>query len=317
LNSLVSICLATYNGERYLKEQLDSIVKQSYKNIEVIAQDDCSSDKTLEILKSYEDKLKITIYQNEQNLGYIKNFESVLKKANGEFISICDQDDIWQENKIELLMSNIKDNTLIYSDSLLVDENANSLGKKFSQSLKNNFISTKNPLAFLNDNCVSAHAMLFKKELLEYIFPFPANIFFDAWIAANAASLDGIKFYDECLVYYRQHSTNTLSKHNKDSKDKPKAKLSKADKKLQKVQAKIGAIKSMLKLPLLKEDDKTTLQALKNEYLKFQDSYINFTIFNILYTNKEKLYEITKKNPLRLSLKEIIGYKAYKALPIL
>lgn len=317
MKDLVSICLATYNGEKYLKEQLDSIINQTHKNLELIVQDDCSSDKTIEILESYKDKIDITIYKNEQNLGYIKNFESVLKKANGNFIAMCDQDDIWEKDKIELLLKNIDDATLIYSDSLLVDKDAKSLDKKFSQSLKNNFVSTKNPLAFLNDNCVSAHAMLFKKELLEFIFPFPANIFFDAWIAANGASLNGIKFYDACLVHYRQHDTNTLSKHSKESKSKPQKKPNKAEKKLKKVQAKLSAIDSMLKLPLLRDEDKQLLKDLQTEYLKFNKSYFNFKLFNILFTHRDKLYEITKKNSFRLSLKESIGYKAYKVFPVL
>ncbi len=305
MKDLVSICLATYNGEKYLKEQLDSIINQTHKNLELIVQDDCSSDNTVEILESYKDKIDIKIYKNEQNLGYIKNFESVLTKANGDFIAMCDQDDVWQENKIELLLNNINDATLIYSDSLLVDKDAKSLNKKLSKSLKNNFISTKNPLAFLNNNCVSAHAMLFKKELLEFIFPFPKNIFFDAWIAANGASLNGIKFYDACLVHYRQHDTNTLSKYNKKSKNKSKTSLNEADKK---IQAKIATIDSMLKLKLLTKEDIEILQKLKKQYLSFKKNRFNLKIFTILYRYKNKLYEITRKNSFRLSLKESLGY---------
>jgi len=313
---LISVCLATYNGEKYLRKQLDSLVNQTYKNFELIVQDDCSSDQTVEVLNSYKDKLNIEVYQNDKNIGYIKNFETVLKRAQGDFIAMCDQDDVWELNKLELLMTNIGSSTLIYSDSLLIDENGNSLGKKFSESLKNNFITTSNPLSFLNDNCVSAHAMLFKKELLKYIFPFPENVFFDAWIAANAASVEGVVFYDKCLVNYRQHSSNTLSKHTNKSKSKNLIK-NKAMKKLQATETKIDAITSFLKIPLLQEDDKNLIINMRDEYMLFEKSWFNFSLFQILLNNKDKLFPITKKNRFRLILKQSFGFKLYKMLPFL
>ncbi|MDY0117583.1 MAG: glycosyltransferase family 2 protein [Sulfurimonadaceae bacterium] len=318
-NQLISVCIATYNGEKYLQEQLNSILKQTYKNIEIIVQDDSSTDNTMKILNSYKDTNNITIYENEQNIGYIKNFESVLKKATGDFIALCDQDDIWDENKLELLINNIDNKSLIYSDSLLVDENGKSLNLKFSESLKNNFISTQNPLTFINDNCVSAHAMLFKKELLKYIFPFPPNVFFDAWIAANAASLNGIIYFDKCLVKYRQHATNTLSKRNKNHKNhkKQKNKISKAEKKLFIIKAKVKVIESFLKIQLLNDKDKKILEDLKNEYMKYDNFLFNKNLYSLLNKHKNSLYEISKKNKSRLILKDSIGYKIYKWFPFL
>lgn len=308
--------MATYNGEKYLKEQLDSILNQSYNNFELLIQDDCSTDSTVEILNSYKNKMNMKIFVNETNLGYIKNFEKITKKAEGDFIALCDQDDIWEEDKIELLLNNIGESSLIYSDSLLVNNSGNSLNIKFSHSLKNNFISTNNPLTFINDNCVSAHAMLFKKELLKYIFPFPKNVFFDAWIAANAASFNGIKYLDKCLVKYRQHDSNTLSKHNK-KRRKNKTVTNKAQKKLLTIQSKIKVINTFLTMKTLSEENKKLLYALKSEYDKFEDTWFNSNLYSILLKNKDKLYQITTKNPKRLIFKESIGFKLYKALPIL
>lgn len=316
-DKLVSICMATYNGEMYLSQQLDSLISQTYKNIEVVVQDDCSSDKTLEVLNEYKERLNLKIYQNEKNLGFMQNFESVLKKAEGDFIAICDQDDIWESDKIELLLHNIEDSTLVYSDSMLIDENGNSLNQNFSSSLKNNFITTKNPLAFLNDNCVSGHAMLFKKDLLKYIFPFSQTVFFDAWIAANAATLDGVKYFNKPLVRYRQHGNNTLSKYNNKSKSVIDRISSKAQKKLENSDAKIARIDSFLKLVLLNDNEKMLLNELKVQYGKFQNSWFNFRLFNFLKSNQDKLFEITKKNINRLILKESIGYKLYKIAPFL
>ena len=216
-NDLVSICIATYNGEKYLKKQIDSILKQSYKNIEIIVQDDSSADATINILKSYQESL--TLHINSTNLGYIKNFESLLSKAAGKYIAICDQDDIWNEKKLEILMNEIGTNSLIYSNSLLINSSGNSLEKTLSQKLKNNFIDSQSALNFLFDNSVSAHALLFKKELLCYIFPFPKQTYFDAWIAATAASHSSIKYIDDSLVYYRQHDSNTLGMYKNQAKN--------------------------------------------------------------------------------------------------
>ncbi|MFA7084218.1 MAG: glycosyltransferase family 2 protein [Arcobacteraceae bacterium] len=318
MNKLISICLATYNGEKYLKEQLASLCHQTYKNIEIIIQDDCSSDGTRDIIKNYNAALNIKLFSNEKNLGYIKNFESVLQKATGDYIAICDQDDIWEHDKLEVLVKHLGEATLIYSDSLLIDAQGKSLHKRFSQSLKNNFISTTSPLPFLYDNCVSGHALLFKKELLNYIFPFPNNVFFDAWIAANASSLHGIKYYNVPLVQYRQHATNTLSKHHKEKTVDISQKIkNKAQKKLDNVQAKILAIENFLKLPLLKKEEKEILQTLQLEYSRFETLWFNFSLFSALWKHKNLLFPITKKNLFRLILKESIGYKTYKALPIL
>jgi len=317
MNPLVSICLATYNGEKYLKEQLDSIVKQTYKNIELIAQDDCSNDATLEILESYKEKLNITIYSNEKNLGYLKNFESLLHKTNGELIALCDQDDIWEHNKIELLVHHIKDATLIYSNSLLIDADGNSLEKTLSQKLKNNFISSSTPLDFLYDNCVSAHAMLFKKELLHALFPFPQHIYFDAWIAINAANTDGVIYLEEELVHYRQHSTNTLGNVKKSKTSN----LSKIAKKVQKKEDGINyilqKIHDLQKLQSISQKDLQLLQKLQTLYERFYSSYFNKELFRFLLQHKNLFFNITKKDPFKIALKHAIGKKLYKVAPFL
>jgi glycosyltransferase involved in cell wall biosynthesis len=98
---MFSIILATYNGEKYIKQQIDSILNQDYKDFELLIQDDCSSDATVAILKDYAGKdLRIQIFKNEKNLGYTKNFLSLLAKTKGEYIVFCDQDDVWVNNRL-------------------------------------------------------------------------------------------------------------------------------------------------------------------------------------------------------------------------
>lgn len=118
-NKLVSIAMATYNGEKYLKEQLDSIYAQTYKNIEVIVCDDCSSDKTVEILDEYKEKYGLKYYINEKNLGFKKNFEKAISLCSGDFIALADQDDIWIESKIEIFLKSKGIDNLIYMSDYL------------------------------------------------------------------------------------------------------------------------------------------------------------------------------------------------------
>lgn len=316
-NSIISICLATYNGQKYLKEQLDSIVNQTYKDIEVIVQDDCSTDNTVNILDTYKDKLKITIYKNNKNLGYIKNFETLLKKATGDYIAICDQDDIWELDKLEILINNIEENSLIYANSLLVDEDGNSLNKTLSDKLKNNFIDSDSCLNFLYDNCVSAHAMLFKKELLDFVFPFPSHIYFDAWIAATAASLNGVKYIDENFVKYRQHQNNTLGNVQKEIVPTRKKILAKVEKKEKENYELLNKIAELKKLKTIKKEELVTLETLEWYYNKFEHRWFDNSMYNFLKENSNIFFKITSKNQNTLALKKSIGKKLYKVAPFL
>jgi len=114
---LVSIALCTYNGDTYISSQLDTIINQTYGNIEIIVVDDGSTDNTLPILKHYEETGKIKLYRNNTNLGFIKNFEKAISLCTGDYIALSDQDDLWELNKIELLVNTIGENMLIFSDS--------------------------------------------------------------------------------------------------------------------------------------------------------------------------------------------------------
>ena len=202
-NPLVSIILCTYNGERFLKEQLDSIINQTYANIEIIISDDCSTDNTKKILYEYVHLSNIHLYLKEINEGYIKNFQVAASLCNGTFIAFSDQDDIWMPNKIEILLNNIDNHLLVYSDSLLVNEIGEPLNKKLSDISE--MYSGKCTRGFILWNVVWGHTMLIKKELLEYCLPIPKDIPHDIWMAFKATTLSGIKYVDEVLTHYRQH----------------------------------------------------------------------------------------------------------------
>lgn len=204
---MVSIALCTYNGEQYLAEQLESLVNQSYHNLEIVVTDDRSSDRTWEILKSFADRdQRITLIQNEKNLGYVKNFEKAIYLCKGQYIALCDQDDVWELNKIELLVNEIEDRLLIYHDSQLIDVNGVLL-KRVSDLM--NMYQGASPLPFLFNNCVSGHSCLISRKLADILKQnggFDARFYHDWWMAFMAANYGQIAYVNKPLVRYRQHS---------------------------------------------------------------------------------------------------------------
>jgi glycosyltransferase involved in cell wall biosynthesis len=220
---LVSIALCTYNGGKFLAQQLDTLINQTYKNIEIIALDDCSTDETFSILSAYGKKYSnFFVYRNEKNLGFLKNFEKALHYCKGEFIAFCDQDDLWLPEKIAIQVAAIGDNQLIYHDSEFINEQNESLGKKMSDVF--NFYRGDEPEVFLFSNCISGHAMLIRRELLQHAFPLKENYYHDWWLAYVAANIGTIDFIPQCLVRYRQHE-----KSNTDLLNLSKAKKKKIE----------------------------------------------------------------------------------------
>ncbi|ERM84089.1 hypothetical protein P872_00845 [Rhodonellum psychrophilum GCM71 = DSM 17998] len=204
---LISIALCTFNGERFLKEQLDSLVGQTYPNLEIIAVDDRSEDGTWDILKDYAERFpSLQIIKNTQNLGYHKNFEKALGLCKGDLIAISDQDDRWELEKLQTMQHEIGQNIMLYHDSEFMDENGMSMEYKMSE--KFNFVKGADPRAFFFLNCVSGHSMIFRKSVLEKALPFPEKGFYDHWLAFVASHLGSIDYLSDSLVKYRQHSKN-------------------------------------------------------------------------------------------------------------
>jgi glycosyltransferase involved in cell wall biosynthesis len=202
---LLSVALCTYNGAPHLGDQLESLFAQTWPNLEIIAVDDASTDATWTLLQqATEREPRLKILRNNVNLGFAANFERALSLCRGEFIAPCDQDDIWQPNKLETLMAAIGPHTLAYCDSALVDERSQALGMRVSDRVR--MVQGSDPLAFAFWNCVSGHAMLFRRELLALALPAQGVRFHDWWLAFVAASTGSITYIAEPLVAYRQHA---------------------------------------------------------------------------------------------------------------
>ena len=130
----IDILLPTYNGEKYVEEQIDSILNQTYKNINLIISDDCSKDNTRNILKEYEKKDKrITLYLQEKNMGVVKNIEFLLKQVKSNYFMLADQDDVWLEEKISKSMETLKSQNadLVFGDLEVVDKDLKTIYPSF------------------------------------------------------------------------------------------------------------------------------------------------------------------------------------------
>jgi glycosyltransferase involved in cell wall biosynthesis len=219
---LVSVALCTYNSGRFLAPMLESLLQQSWKNIEIVCSDDVSSDDTLQVLEKYRQQYPgiIKIHSNEKNLGYIKNFEKSLSLCAGDFIAIADHDDIWKPHKIVTLVNAIGDAMMVYSDSVHIDEEGNELGKKISDLFR--LHPHPHPNAFAFYDFIWGHTILLRKELLEYALPIPLQMPYDTWLAYTAASISSVNYVDETLTCWRQHSnsfTSTMAEKNRQRKN--------------------------------------------------------------------------------------------------
>ena len=211
--TFVSIALATCNGERYLERQLDSLLAQTYRPIEIVVCDDFSDDSTVEILTRYASSNPgvFKIQRNDARLGYVRNFEKAMGLCSGDYIAPCDQDDVWRPDKIRMLVDHIGGCSLIHSDARMVDETGMLLSPSFTAFAKKDIEET-GFLSFLRNNVVTGCTCMIKSGLLEKAIPFWRGMPHDQWLALMAADDRGIAYIPEPLIDYRQHSGNTSGK---------------------------------------------------------------------------------------------------------
>lgn len=210
---LISVAMATYNGTDFIREQLDSIERQQYPNIELVISDDASTDGTWDYLVGYaaRSKLEVSLHRNEANLGYVRNFEKALGLCKGDFITLCDQDDVWSPMKVQRLYQAIGMADLVHSDARLIDRSGVVLEASFTRSVKE---GTRNAsfCDFLFENDVTGCTAMITRRLLEKCLPFPENTTaHDWWISTVASVGAGVAYCDEALVDYRQHGNNQIS----------------------------------------------------------------------------------------------------------
>ncbi len=201
-----SICLATYNGEKYIQELLNSILCQIDINDEIIVSDDYSTDNTLTIIRSFND-FRIKIFMNQGKRGVVNNFGNALKYASGDYIFLCDQDDVWFSNKKNICISYLDDADLIVTDCSVTDKDLNiiypslfEIGNPGSGFWKNWYKNT-----YVGAN------ICFKRKLLDIVLPIPSilPVYHEGWIASLADIVGVVKFVPITCLYYRRHDNNT------------------------------------------------------------------------------------------------------------
>lgn len=211
---LVSILLAVYKpNEKWLIEQLISLNEQSYENLELIVYDDCPENPVNEeLFTSNITNFSFKIIRGTENKGSNIAFEELTKVGNGEYFAYCDQDDIWEKDKIDLMIDKFKDSdvTLVCSDLSIIDENSKKTADSITQIRKRHVFKSGYNLAkdLLMSNFVTGCAMMVKKDVAQKAVPFEKTLIHDHWIAIVAALEGKIEFINKPLVGYRQHSGN-------------------------------------------------------------------------------------------------------------
>ncbi|MBT9184864.1 glycosyltransferase family 2 protein [Pectobacterium punjabense] len=215
----VDIAMATYNGEKYIVEQINSIINQTVENWTLYISDDDSLDNTVALIKEFalvDDR--IILINEERQGGVLGNFNKVLEATKADYVFLADQDDVWPRNRVELLLGEIqkKDkNTegpmMIYSDLELVDENLNTIAESFYNSCKIKPLENIDPINLLWKCSVYGCTTVFNRALLKKCLPIPNGItMHDNWLALNAATENGLFYFDQTTIKYRQHDNNVV-----------------------------------------------------------------------------------------------------------
>ncbi len=219
----ISIALCSYNGAKYISDQLESIALQTQLPDELVICDDSSTDDTISIIKSFQSKASfpIILKSNQNNIGSTKNFEKAISLCTGDIILLSDQDDLWHTNKINHILDVFKNNSkvgLVFSDGEVVDESLHPLGYSLWEARK---LSHKDQLKikkgdFLKvlfqhyDHIVTGATMGFRSDYKKLILPIDAEWVHDAWIAFLIAAVSGVDVVAENLIKYRQHTCQQI-----------------------------------------------------------------------------------------------------------
>jgi glycosyltransferase involved in cell wall biosynthesis len=201
----ISICMATYNGEKFLYGQIKSILDQLPVDAEFIISDDGSTDNTIAIINSFNDKRIKLIKNNSGFHGPVGNFSNALSNSTGEYIFLADQDDVWIEGKLQKHVQLMHQYELVISDAIVVNENNEVIFESYfkTRGVKRGLINNLLRNSFLGC-CMSFH-----RNLLNRAMPFPTYIHMHDWWIGLVAELKGsIIFCDEKFLLYRRHTAN-------------------------------------------------------------------------------------------------------------
>jgi glycosyltransferase involved in cell wall biosynthesis len=219
----IYILLSTYNGEKYLDQQINSIIQQTYKKWKLIIRDDGSNDRTVGMIEKYcnlyPEKI-ITLGKKNTNLGVLASFSNLLTSTNAQYIMFCDQDDVWLPRKIEITYEVMKqlenkygENTplLIHTDLTVVNGSLEILSSSFQEYQDLAIISDYKTHKLLLNNVITGSTMMINDSLRKIVKSIPSeSIMHDWWIGLVAASFGHISYIQETTILYRQHNNNVI-----------------------------------------------------------------------------------------------------------
>jgi hypothetical protein len=218
----IEVVLCAFNGEKYIRQQVESILQQSARPARLSIYDDGSTDRTTQVVEEIiggdTGGVEVVLHRNPDNLGYVKNFEQGIRNASHDFIALSDQDDIWERDKLEVLMSAFDEDTgIVFSDALLVDQHGASLHHTLWQAIR---LTPQRQARFgrraqarkllVQQSFVTGAALVMRSALVPRLPPFPPAAPHDYWIAIVAAELSSLKPVDRPLYRYRQHPDNVM-----------------------------------------------------------------------------------------------------------
>jgi glycosyltransferase involved in cell wall biosynthesis len=221
--STVAIVMTTYNGEKYVGEQIDSILASTFQDFELFIYDDSSKDNTLSILRTYEQKnpMKLHVFENETNLGVTENFLKALCRTTTDYIMFCDQDDFWKPNKIAVTLKRLRHMEAqvgkgtpmaVFTDAIVADVELKTINSSFFRATHLNSAKTDLGHLLMENKLIGCTVMVnaaLRRVLQSYIIPSKAK-YHDWWVALIASSMGKIGFVKEATLLYRQHGGNVV-----------------------------------------------------------------------------------------------------------
>lgn len=199
----ISVCMATYNGEAYVMQQVDSILPQLGPDDEIVVADDGSTDRTVALLRDHDPRIRIVA--TTPSGGIVANFERALTGATGDILTFCDQDDVWLPGRIEAIRTALADNQLVLINGEMVDGQLQSMG----MTLFGNLGIRKGFARNLVKNTYVGCCMAFRRELAQKALPFPANTPWHDWYIGLLGELDGrVTRIEQPYMLYRRHGGN-------------------------------------------------------------------------------------------------------------
>ena len=219
---MISVALCSYNGEKYIREQLQSILKQSITVDEIIICDDRSRDNTIKEIEKIRHNAgipsTIKVFVNECNTGVTKNFEKALSLCHGDVIFLSDQDDVWAVDKVEKMLAvfdKYENCQLVFTDAMLIDANGQEIGETLWERTKPTLKDQYRVQDFTGARFVTGATVALRRSLLNHTIPFPECWIHDAWLAANATVYGEVRYLDEKLIGYRQHESNVIGANSR------------------------------------------------------------------------------------------------------